>query len=182
MLLAYATGAGLSGFNVAEYRPPAEDTDAEYPLMLTTGRVISQVLSGTQTRRIGPLVDQYPEPRVELHPRLAERLGISLGAATLLGAAAGGIWQGADKLGRRIWGRIQGYQELGVDDAVLPVAVVYDAEGRPKETLPGRGFHTSIFADLFAALGPLAGRARKARRCLAASWVSPRLSRRKATP
>ena len=32
------------------------------PLMLTTGRVVSQFLSGTQTRRIGPLVDQYPEP------------------------------------------------------------------------------------------------------------------------
>jgi assimilatory nitrate reductase catalytic subunit len=44
--------------------------------MLTTGRVVSQFLSGTQTRRIGPLVDQYPEPRIELHPRLAETLGI----------------------------------------------------------------------------------------------------------
>jgi assimilatory nitrate reductase catalytic subunit len=48
----------------------------EYPLMLTTGRVVSQFLSGTQTRRIGPLVDQYPEPRIEMHPRLAERMGI----------------------------------------------------------------------------------------------------------
>ena len=32
------------------------------PIILTTGRVVSQFLSGTQTRRIGPLVDQYPEP------------------------------------------------------------------------------------------------------------------------
>ena len=32
---------------------------------------------GTQTRRIGPLVDQYPEPKVEIHPRLARRLGIT---------------------------------------------------------------------------------------------------------
>src|SRR5690606_19841856 len=55
------------------------DTDEEYPLMLTTGRVISQFLSGTQTRRIGPLVDQYPEPRLELHPQLAEKLGINDG-------------------------------------------------------------------------------------------------------
>ena len=54
-------------------RPPAEDVDAEYPIILTTGRVVSQFLSGTQTRRIGPLVDQYPEPRIEMHPRLAER-------------------------------------------------------------------------------------------------------------
>jgi assimilatory nitrate reductase catalytic subunit len=41
--------------------------------------VVSQFLSGNQTRRIGPLVDHYPEPRVEIHPRLAARLGISDG-------------------------------------------------------------------------------------------------------
>jgi assimilatory nitrate reductase catalytic subunit len=67
---------GRARFNVAQYRPPAEDTDEEYPVILTTGRVVSQYLSGTQTRRIGPLVDQYPEPLVEIHPILAERFGI----------------------------------------------------------------------------------------------------------
>lgn len=67
---------GKARLNVAPYTPPTEETDAEYPLMLTTGRVVSQFLSGTQTRRIGPLVDQYPEPRIEMHPRLAETLGI----------------------------------------------------------------------------------------------------------
>jgi assimilatory nitrate reductase catalytic subunit len=67
---------GKARFNVATYSPPAEDVDAEYPIMLTTGRVVSHFLSGTQTRRIGPLVDQYPEPRIELHPQLAEKLGI----------------------------------------------------------------------------------------------------------
>lgn len=70
---------GRARFNVAAYSPPAEDVDADYPLMLTTGRVVSQFLSGTQTRRIGPLVDQYPEPRIELHPRLAAGLGIADG-------------------------------------------------------------------------------------------------------
>jgi len=70
---------GKARFNVAEHRPPAEEVDAEYPLILTTGRVVSQFLSGTQTRRIGPLVKQYPEPRIELHPRLAEKLGIANG-------------------------------------------------------------------------------------------------------
>jgi assimilatory nitrate reductase catalytic subunit len=68
---------GKARFNVAVYTPPAEDTDLEYPLMLTTGRVISHFLSGTQTRRIGPLVEQYPEPRIEMHPQLAEKLGIA---------------------------------------------------------------------------------------------------------
>jgi assimilatory nitrate reductase catalytic subunit len=68
---------GKARFNVADYRTPADDADREYPLWLTTGRVVSQFLSGTQTRRIGPLVKQYPEPRIELHPRLAEKLGIA---------------------------------------------------------------------------------------------------------
>jgi assimilatory nitrate reductase catalytic subunit len=70
---------GKARFNVARYTPPAEDIDAEYPIMLTTGRVVSQFLSGTQTRRIGPLVDHYPEPRIEIHPALAERCGIADG-------------------------------------------------------------------------------------------------------
>lgn len=67
---------GKARFNVSPYSPPAEEVDAEYPVILTTGRVVSQFLSGTQTRRIGPLVEQYPEPRVELHPQLAQSLGI----------------------------------------------------------------------------------------------------------
>jgi assimilatory nitrate reductase catalytic subunit len=70
---------GKARFNVADYRPPVDDASEEYPLLLTTGRVVSQFLSGTQTRRIGPLVDQYPEPRIEMHPRLAARLGIADG-------------------------------------------------------------------------------------------------------
>jgi assimilatory nitrate reductase catalytic subunit len=67
---------GKARFNVAAYTPPAEETDAEYPIILTTGRVVSHFLSGTQTRRIGPLVAQAPEPYIELHPLLAEELGI----------------------------------------------------------------------------------------------------------
>ncbi|MBX7219417.1 MAG: molybdopterin oxidoreductase family protein [Blastocatellia bacterium] len=70
---------GKARFNVAPYTPPTEDVDADYPVILTTGRVVSHFLSGSQTRRIGPLVDQYSEPRLELHPKLAEKYGISDG-------------------------------------------------------------------------------------------------------
>jgi len=70
---------GKARFNVVEYSPPAEDVDPEYPIILTTGRVVSQFLSGTQTRRIGPLIAQYPEPRLEIHPLLAEQLGLADG-------------------------------------------------------------------------------------------------------
>jgi len=82
---------GKARFNVAEYTPPAEDIDDEYPVILTTGRVVSQYLSGTQTRRIGPLVDQYPEPRIEIHPKLAQRLGISDGDPTTVSSRRGEI-------------------------------------------------------------------------------------------
>jgi len=67
---------GRARFHPIAYRPPAEDVDEDYPVILTTGRVVSQFLSGSQTRRIGPLVAQQPEPTVEMHPRLAARLGI----------------------------------------------------------------------------------------------------------
>lgn len=45
--------------------------------------------------------------------------GLSLGAAALTGAIAGGLWQGANRMGKRVMGRLQGYREITVDDAVL---------------------------------------------------------------
>jgi assimilatory nitrate reductase catalytic subunit len=82
---------GRARFNVAEYRTPVDDVSDDYPLFLTTGRVVSQFLSGTQTRRIGPLVDQYPEPRIEMHPRLAAKLGIHDGEWTIAETRRGAI-------------------------------------------------------------------------------------------
>jgi assimilatory nitrate reductase catalytic subunit len=70
---------GKARFHAVPYRPPAEVVDDDYPVWLTTGRVVSQYLSGTQTRRIASLVDQYPEPLCEIHPRLADSLGIANG-------------------------------------------------------------------------------------------------------
>ena len=70
---------GKAHFQPVDWRPAAEEPDAEYPIILTTGRVVSQYLSGTQTRRIGALVDQYPQPLCEMHPRLAAQLGIADG-------------------------------------------------------------------------------------------------------
>jgi assimilatory nitrate reductase catalytic subunit len=82
---------GKARFNVAEYRPPVDDVSEDFPLFLTTGRVVSQFLSGTQTRRIGPLVKQYPEPRIEIHPRLAAKLGIADGEWTTCETRRGAI-------------------------------------------------------------------------------------------
>lgn len=72
----FATPDGKAHFNPVSYRDPGETTDSEFPVILTTGRVVSQYLSGTQTRRIGRLVDQYPEPMLEIHPELAAQYGI----------------------------------------------------------------------------------------------------------
>ncbi|WP_338471547.1 formate dehydrogenase subunit alpha [Niallia sp. XMNu-256] len=58
------------------YVPPAEEPDEEYPLRLTTGRVVYHYLSGNQTRRIQFLKDMCPEPFVELHPETAKEYGI----------------------------------------------------------------------------------------------------------
>jgi assimilatory nitrate reductase catalytic subunit len=82
---------GKARFNIADYRTPADDVDGDYPIFLTTGRVVSHFLSGTQTRRIGPLVKQYPEPRIEMHPRLAEKLGIADGDWTTAESRRGTI-------------------------------------------------------------------------------------------
>ncbi|MDA3874467.1 MAG: molybdopterin oxidoreductase family protein [Kiritimatiellae bacterium] len=72
----FRTPDGKAHFHGIPYREPAEVTDADYPVILTTGRVVSQYLSGTQTRRIGKLVRQYPEPLLEIHPELARKYGI----------------------------------------------------------------------------------------------------------
>ena len=67
---------GKCRFLVTEWRESGDPVGDDCPIYLTTGRVVSQYLSGTQTRRIGGLVDMYPEPRVEIHPRLAAQHGI----------------------------------------------------------------------------------------------------------
>ena len=70
---------GKAHFQVTEWRENGDPVDAAFPLLLTTGRVVNHYLSGTQTRRIGPLVEQYPEPKIEMHPRLAQSHGIANG-------------------------------------------------------------------------------------------------------
>jgi assimilatory nitrate reductase catalytic subunit len=70
---------GRARFLAVPYRESAEVVDADYPVWLTTGRVVSQYLSGTPTRRIAPLVAQYPAPLCEMHPVLAEQVGVGEG-------------------------------------------------------------------------------------------------------
>jgi len=75
----FFTNDGKAHFHPTPYRPSAEEPDEEYPVILTTGRVVTQYLSGTQTRRIGGLVSLCPEPYAEIHPTLAAEHGIEDG-------------------------------------------------------------------------------------------------------
>ncbi|MFH9807514.1 molybdopterin-dependent oxidoreductase [Streptomyces olivaceus] len=75
----FATDDGRARFVPVTHRPSAEEPDAEYPVLLTTGRVVAQYQSGAQTRRVAELNAAAPGPFVELHPRLAARLGAAEG-------------------------------------------------------------------------------------------------------
>lgn len=75
----FAHPDGKARFIPVTYRPSADEINDEYPIYLTTGRVIFQYLSGTQTRRIGFLTQECPEPYLEIHPKLAEKYGIAEG-------------------------------------------------------------------------------------------------------
>ncbi|MDX2540368.1 molybdopterin oxidoreductase family protein [Streptomyces sp. WI04-05B] len=77
----FATEDGRARFAPVTHRPIAEEPDAEYPVLLTTGRVVAQYQSGAQTRRVDELNAAAPGPFVELHPRLAARLGAGEGDA-----------------------------------------------------------------------------------------------------
>ncbi|MEU8619797.1 molybdopterin oxidoreductase family protein [Streptomyces sp. NPDC048623] len=75
----FATPDGRARFVPVVHRAAAEETDADYPVVLTTGRVVAQYQSGAQTRRVDELNAAAPGPFVELHPRLAERIGVAEG-------------------------------------------------------------------------------------------------------
>jgi len=67
---------GKGQFLPLEYRPPMESADAEYPLILTTGRTIFHFHTGTMTRRVKGLNIIRSSELVEINPLDAEQLGI----------------------------------------------------------------------------------------------------------
>jgi assimilatory nitrate reductase catalytic subunit len=82
---------GRARFHVVPHRPAAELPDADYPLFFTTGRYKEHYNSGAQTRRVRQLEDAKPEPRVQLHPRLAQELGILEGQSLLIESRRGSV-------------------------------------------------------------------------------------------
>jgi assimilatory nitrate reductase catalytic subunit len=75
----FPTANGRAHFHAISHRSIAEEPTDEYPLLLTTGRLLSQFQSGTQTRRTPALNEIAGDPCVEVHPVTASALGISPG-------------------------------------------------------------------------------------------------------
>jgi formate dehydrogenase major subunit len=69
---------GKGRFLVTEYVPTTERVNAKYPLILTTGRILSQYNVGAQTRRTEN-VQWHAEDILEIHPHDAEERGIKDG-------------------------------------------------------------------------------------------------------
>jgi formate dehydrogenase major subunit len=69
---------GKGRFVITEYVPTDERTTQQYPLILTTGRILSQYNVGAQTRRTANQV-WHNEDRLEIHPHDAEQRGIQEG-------------------------------------------------------------------------------------------------------
>ncbi len=68
---------GKGKFHVAEHIPPQEMPDDEYPLVLTTGRVLYHWHGAEMTRRAQSLLALYPETVVEISPEDAARIGLN---------------------------------------------------------------------------------------------------------
>ncbi|TCP42935.1 formate dehydrogenase subunit alpha [Rhodovulum marinum] len=82
----FVRGKGL--FVVTDYVPTDERTGPRYPLLLTTGRILSQYNVGAQTRRTGNTV-WHAEDVLEIHPHDAETRGISEGDWVRLASRSG---------------------------------------------------------------------------------------------
>jgi formate dehydrogenase major subunit len=79
---------GKGRFMVTEYVPTPERTNREFPLILTTGRILSQYNVGAQTRRTANVV-WHEEDVLEIHPHDAEVRGIQDGQMVSLASRMG---------------------------------------------------------------------------------------------
>jgi formate dehydrogenase major subunit/formate dehydrogenase alpha subunit len=68
---------GKGKFHITENIPPQEMPDDEYPLILTTGRVLYHWHGAEMTRRAEALLELYPETVVEISPEDAAKAGLN---------------------------------------------------------------------------------------------------------
>jgi formate dehydrogenase major subunit/formate dehydrogenase alpha subunit len=87
---------GLGKLTPVDFLPPAELPDVEYPLLLTTGRVLWHYHTGSLTRRSAGLAAIYPEGLIEMHPEDAARLGVGNGELVEVASRRGQVNVKAD--------------------------------------------------------------------------------------
>lgn len=82
---------GLGKFNAVEHKFPAEQTDSDYPLILTTGRRREHYNCGSMTRRSGGIMYVWPEETIEISPADAKELGVGDGETVLVRSRRGAV-------------------------------------------------------------------------------------------
>ncbi len=87
----FPTKSGRAKIVPADVRPSAELPDAEYPMVLTTGRLLEHWHTGSMTRRSTNLDGLEPEAIVGMNPRDLERLGIAPGAMVKVATRRGDV-------------------------------------------------------------------------------------------
>ena len=85
----FSHGKGI--FHPREYKPSAELPDEEYPLVLSTGRMLYRVHSGSMTRRSVTLNQTVPEGYMEINPKTAKRYNILDGTPVKVSSRRGSI-------------------------------------------------------------------------------------------
>ncbi|GBD34901.1 Putative formate dehydrogenase [bacterium HR36] len=88
ILFVHGFPRGRARFHVVEHLPPAEWPDPEFPLLLTTGRVLYHWHGGELTRR-STVSQLCPRPFVEVHPEDAAKFGVTEGQRVLLWSRRG---------------------------------------------------------------------------------------------
>ena len=87
----FPTATGKARFVPADIIPAAEQPDADYPMVLITGRQLEHWHTGAMTRRAGVLDAIEPEATVSMHPLELDRLGVSPGEEVTVASRRGSV-------------------------------------------------------------------------------------------
>ncbi len=105
----FPTPGGRARFVPVAHHRLADDVRATAPVHLITGRVLQHYQSGAQTRRVAELCAAAPDPVIDLHPVLADRLGLKPGELARVASRRG-----------TAYGRVRVSAELRPDTVFMP--------------------------------------------------------------
>ena len=122
---AFAHPDGKARLMAVENKYPKESISENYPLYLTTGRVLPHYLTGVQTRRSPALAARYTESFIEIHPKTAKKYKIEPNVLVKIESARGSA-VARSKYSLKIredtvfvpihWGRKQNINQITTDD------------------------------------------------------------------